>query len=321
MIRHYVVQTLARLAVVGAAGACAAACAVAPQDGNVGSEPISNASNGTGAAEGSTAGAVTTEAAGAKTLLASIALSDTQVIRFWEHSHGVVQVEESGDIDRDLRDAAPGHTTLLRTNIDGMSLADAYRLLAGTTVDEVAIAKLAGADVRLGKLTPARPSNGTGNAETGAPVSSSATASSHHLTPMGLTQCQLTTNSWNWPNDIAWFKNTFCGNDSVSCFANANYWWVDSWASYSYENSWFHATGFEGSFCDSANFDFTLKVTGCDSTTLIFPDVFPLAPRHYNTQNWYTSGCTFSANWDARVNANWTGLDSQVRLGLAVHRQ
>jgi hypothetical protein len=318
MIRHYVTQSLARLAVVGAAGACAAACAAAPQDGGPGSEPLSNSST----VGGTTGGAVTTEAAGTKTLLASIAISDTQVINFWEHTRGVVQVEESGDIDRDLKDAAPGHTTLLRTNIDGMSLVDAYKLLAGATVDDVAVAKLANADVRLGKLTPAKPSNGTGNVATGMPLfSSMPAAGTHTLTPEGLTQCQLTTNSWNWPNDIAWFKNTFCGNDSVSCFANANYWWVDSWANYSYQNSWFHATGFEGSFCDSANFDFTLKVTGCDSTTIIYPDVFPLAPRHYNTQNWYTSGCTFTGDWDAKVNANWTGLDSQIRLGLAVHRQ
>jgi hypothetical protein len=150
---------------------------------------------------------------------------------------------------------------------------------------------------------------------------SSAPSSPHGPTPMGPTQCQLTTWSWDWQNDIAWFKNTFCGNDSVTCFANANFWWVDSSAWYTYQDSWFHATGFEGSFCDSANFDFTLKVNFCDSSTIIYPDVFPLPPRNFNTQNWSVGGCVFRADWDARVNATLSGLDSQARLGLAVHRQ
>jgi hypothetical protein len=302
--------TFVHLGILGVACVIAGCTASTEPSGSQGAEPAAQS-----------AGAVATETPGSKKLLASIQKSDTDVIRFWEHERGVVQIEESGDIDRDLRGDAAGRGALLSTNVDGMSLVEAYKLLAGPSADEAAIATLAEVDGRLGKLTPATPSPRSGGENTGGPPASSDPSSQSGPKPMGLTQCQLTTQSWDWQNDIAWFKNRFCGNDSVTCFANANFWWVDSSAWYTYQDSWFHATGFEGSFCDSANFDFTLKVNFCDSSTIIYPDVFPLPPRNFNTQNWSVGGCVFRADWDARVNATLGGLDSQARLGLAVHRQ
>ena len=263
---------------------------------------------------------VVTESPDSRKLLASVRKSTTQTINFWEHSHGVVQIEDTGSIDQDLRGEAAGRQTLVQTNIDGMSLVDAYKLLAGPAAEQASIATLAEVDGRLGKLNPVAPAQGGGVADTGM-LERSSGPPRQSVSPLNLTQCQQTANSWNWPNDIAWFKNTFCGNDSVTCFANANYGWVDSSAWYTYQNSWFHATGFEGSFCDTATFHYTLKLEGCDSSTIIWPNVYTLNPRYYNTQNWYTSGCVFRADWDAQVDGNWSGQDFQLRLGLAVHRQ
>lgn len=259
-----------------------------------------------------------TPVASSKRLLASIQKSDTQVINFWEHERGVVQVEESASIDADLRDPARG--TLLKTNIDGLSLVDAYKKLAGEAADEASIKTLAAADARLGKLTPASaaPERFVGG---GGQQQTSSLARPEGFGVQTKTQCQITSDGWDWGNDIAWFKDKFCGNDSVTCYANANYWWVQSWASYTWQNSWFHATGFEGSFCNTSVFSYHLEVSFCDTTTLIFPNEYNLAPRHYNTQNWYTSGCTTSADWLAKVTAKTTGQDYQLRLGLAVHRK
>jgi hypothetical protein len=311
--------------ILGAASLIAGCAASTEQpSGNKGEEAIRSvapAAAASGRVEGESAGTVTVEKPESKKLLAAIHQSDTQVIQFWEHANGVVQVVETGAIDADLHDDASPRGSLLRTHIDGMSLVDSYKLLAGAASDEASIAALAEVDGRLGSLTPVMPSQGGDNGSTGIPHASSAPSNPSGPKPMNLTQCQLTTESWDWPNDIAWFKNTFCGNDSTTCFANANYWWVAASEWYTYQNSWFHATGFEGSFCDSATFDYTVKTTDCDSNTVIIPEVFTLEPRHYVTQNWSTSGCIFRADWDAEVSGNWSGLDSQLRLGLAVHHQ
>lgn len=253
-------------------------------------------------------------------LLASIQKSDTQVIRFWEHARGVVQVEESANIDSDLRDPTAARGTLLRTNIDGLSLVDAYKLLAGPAAEAASIRTLAEADGRLGKLTPATAAPER-IIDSGLQQQTSSRARPEGIGVQAKTQCQITADGWDWGNDVAWFKNTFCGNDSVACYANANYWWVQSGAWYTWQNSWFHATGFEGSFCNTSVFSYRLEVSFCDTTTLIFPNTYNLSPRHYNKQNWYTSGCTTRADWNAKVSASSTGQDYQLRLGLAVHRK
>jgi hypothetical protein len=311
--------------ILGAASLIAG-CAVSTEQpsGNEGEETVRSVAPdaaASGRVERESAGTVTVENPESKKLLATIRPSDTQVIQFWEHARGVVQVEETADIDADLRDDASPRRSLLRTNIDGMSLVDSYKLLAGAASDEATIAVLAEVDPRLGSLTPIRPLQAGDNGTTGMSQTGSSPSNPRRVRPDTPTQCQLTTESWDWANDIAWFKNTFCGNDSTTCFANAPYGWVAAGEWYTYQNSWFHATGFAGSFCDGATFEFDVKTTDCDSTTIAIPNIIPLGPRQVNTQNWYTSGCIFRADWYAKVSTNWSGLDSQPRLGLAVHHK
>jgi hypothetical protein len=295
-----------------------AGCAVSTEpSGHKGEEAVRSVAP---AAAAESTSAVTVEKPESKKLLATIHRSDTHVIEFWEHTGGAVQVLETGDIDVDLHDEASLRGSLLRNNIAGMSLVDSYKLLAGAASDEAAIATLAEVDGRLGRLTPV-PLQGGENGSTGMPYTSGGPTNQSGFRPLTPTQCQLTTDSWDWANDIAWFKNTFCGNNSTTCFANANNWWVAASEWYTYQNSWFDATGFEGSFCDSATFFYTIKTTDCDSNTVIRPEVFNLPPRNFVTQNWSTGGCIFRADWDAEVDGNWSGLDWQLRLGLAVHHK
>jgi hypothetical protein len=301
-----------------------AGCAVStePPSGDKGEEAVGSvAAAASGRVEEESAGTVTVEEPGSKKLLATIRQSDTHVIEFWEHTGGAVQVVETGNIDADLHDEASPRRSLLRTNIAGMSLVDSYKLLAGPASDEPTILALAEVDRRLGRLTPIMPSQGgeSGGTEMRTPHTSSANASGPR--PLGLTQCQQTTQTWDWQNDIAWFKNTFCGNDSTSCFANANFSSIGIGEWYTFQNSWFDATGFEGSFCDSGTFNYTIKTKDCDSNTVIRPEVFALGPRNFVTQNWSTSGCIFRTDWNTSIVGNWSGLDSQFRLGLAVHHK
>jgi hypothetical protein len=318
---HIAFQSGLILGVATLIAGCAAS--TEPPSGNGGEETVGSATLAAaapGRVEGESAGTVTVEKPESKKLLATIQQSDTQVIEFWEHTHGVIQVVETGDIDADLHDDASPRRSLLRTNIAGMSLADSYKLLAGAASDEATIAALAGVDRRLGVLTPVAPLQGRANGTTGM-LSSGSTAPSSPggPRPLALRQCQQTTATWDWANDALWFFNTFCGSNSTTCFANANDSWVQGWASYAGGNSWFDATGFEGSFCDSATIDYTITDFACDTGQEVYTPSFTLGPRKYNTQNWLTSGCTKGTNWNAVVYGNWSGLDSQFRLGLAVH--
>jgi hypothetical protein len=64
-----------------------------------------------------------------------------------------------------------------------------------------------------------------------------------------------------------------------------------------------------------------LKLESCNGGIVRYPFSTTLQPRHFNTQNWSTSGCVDRADWSTRVTGNWSGQDYQRRLGLAVHRK
>jgi hypothetical protein len=83
--------------------------------------------------------------------------------------------------------------SLVRTNINGMSLVDAYKLLAGPAADPAAIARLADADSRLGKLTPVPPAQG-GKPGSGSQERTKGPMNHSGATPEGLTQCQQNRN-------------------------------------------------------------------------------------------------------------------------------
>jgi hypothetical protein len=309
-------------AVLGVASLIAG-CAVSTEpSGNKGEEAVQSVAPAAASSrvEEESAGPVTVEKPESKKLLATIHLSDTQVIEFWEHPHGAVQVLETGSIDADLHDEASPRRSLRNTNIAGMSLVDSYKLLAGAASDEAAVATLAEADARLGRLTPVAPLQG-GSGSTGMPHGSSAPSNTSGYKPLTLTQCEQIADSVNWLSDEAWVKNTFCGNNSTTCVTDADWSWAAASEWYTYQNSWFDATGWEGSFCDTATFFYQLKFTDCDSTTIAYPEYFTLNPRTYVTQNWSTGGCIFRADWNAEIDGHWSGQDFQFRLGLAVHHK
>lgn len=260
----------------------------------------------------------------AKKLLASIHHSDTHVIEFWEHELGVIQIGETLNIDRDL---VPGRIMLSQADIEGKSLADAYRLLAGSRGESDVLAKLAEVDARIGPRVAVGAERGDARSSPDdamtlgdAPLAPDPARGAPFRT-LGSTQCQNIADGWDWNADIAWFKNNFCRNDSVACFANAPNTWVGYTAWYKNQNSWFSASGFEGSHCDTAVFTFSLKLEACNGGIVNYPFSATMNPRTGSAQNWSTSGCVRRADWSTRVTGNWSGQDYQRRLGLAVHRK
>jgi hypothetical protein len=216
-----------------------------------------------------------------------------------------------------------GNVTLSGTNITGMRLVDAYRLLAQDKASPELVGTLAKENAVLDNAVPTASSHGDSGESPryGTAAGGSQVATLAGAVPLAKTSCQITSDGWDWNGDIAWFKNNYCGNDSVWCVANGNYsaTWSTAW--YTNQNSWFRATGFEGSFCDSATFYFDLLLHACNGGIVDYPNNIYLGPRQLNTQSWYTQGCTSRADWTAKVTGNWSGQDYQSRLGLAVHRQ
>lgn len=254
-------------------------------------------------------------------LTASLTLSPTHKITFWDYGDGDAMIDEVLNVDSDKN--AP--VRLADMDMKGRTLSDAYLALAGKQAEPSALERLRALDGRVADrakrtvITPelerlmsadaAKPAFGTA-------TTSSAAPSAAVQTPDGVEARQgaaaCAEPSWDWQSDDGWFKNNFCGADSVFCATEY------LWASYGWYRgpTWFKATGFAQSHCSSASWLMQRKNYAGFPTyaiTLFTLANQTLAPRTLNTQEWTTTG---DRSWYAKV-ASTTG---ENRVGLAIHR-
>jgi hypothetical protein len=252
-------------------------------------------------------------------LVATVALSPTHVVQFWDYGHGDAMIDEKLNVDLD-RDTP---SRLADIDMQGKTLADAYLALAHNHGDAATAQRLGELDARVRAraeatvITPEmealiqadlRPASA--GTDTARPSPADDTAS-----PAGLGEARselaCAEPAWDWVGDVGWFKNNFCGADSVFCPTEV------TWATYGWYRgpSWFKATGFAQSHCAGATWLFMRRTYGgfpsygIADTTLAD---FTLAPRTLNTQYWTTTG---DRAWYAKV-ASVTG---ENRTGLAIH--
>jgi hypothetical protein len=253
-------------------------------------------------------------------LTASLTLSPTHKITFWDYGDGDAMIDEVLNVDSDKN--AP--VRLADMDMKGRSLTDAYLTLAGKLAETSAIDKLRALDGRVAdrakrtQITPEMEQLMAADAEKAdystvatkpaAPISTKAPEGVEVRT--GAAACAEP--SWDWQSDDGWFKNNFCGADSVFCATEF------VWASYGWYRgpTWFKATGFAQSHCSSASWLMQRKnYAGFPSygVTLFTLANQTLAPRTLNTQEWTTTG---DRSWFAKV-ASTTG---ENRVALAIHR-
>ncbi len=259
--------------------------------------------------------AVAKPAVASKSLLASLKLSDTHSIEFWEYDGADFSIQEKLDMDRDLKD---GHATLARMASDPKGLLDTYMLFAKDAAEPAAITRLREADEWIASQPPVAIDNHTPRDIIGGDALRSAAPTEHpNALPssagvaVSAQALACTEPAWDWVGDVGWFKNNFCGSDSKYCATEV---W---WASYGWYRgpSWFKATGMAESQCAGARWTFKRRsyggfpFYGIAEDTLIDTN---LTPRQLNTQYWTTTG---DRAWYCKVTSN-TGAN---RTALAVH--
>ena len=262
-----------------------------------------------------------TEVTDERHLLASLDLSDTHKIEFWEYDSGDVLVHEDLHVDRDFIDGRP---TLARMDTANAKLLDIYNNLAGARFSTAIATVLSDADVRTFERAQRSAATRSIEGKTELPVAiqgqiaSSPGAQSPGATvrelPGGIAQAQSAVAcpepAWDWVNDVGWFKDNFCGNSSRACATEGN-WWSYGWFR---GPTNFKATGFAQSHCSAAHWLFKRRAYGgfpfygISEATLAN---FDLAPRHLDTQHWTTTG---DRAWFAKVSSK-TG---ENRTALAV---
>jgi hypothetical protein len=254
-------------------------------------------------------------------LVATVALSDTHVVQFWDYGHGDAMIDERLNIDLD-RDTP---IRLADLDMPGKTLTDVYLALARDGGELAATARLGELDARV--LARARATVVTpemealiqadlrGGAAGTSPDRAPPQPQSDDDAPAGLgvvrSEVACAEPAWDWVGDVGWFKNNFCGADSVFCPTEV------TWASYGWYRgpSWFKATGFAQSHCAGASWLFERRAYGgfpsygIADTTLAD---FVLAPRTLDTQWWTTTG---DRAWYAKV----TSVTGENRTGLAIH--
>jgi hypothetical protein len=260
-----------------------------------------------------------TEATTEGRLLASLQLSETHKVDFFEYADGDLSVKESLNVDKDLGD---GHPTLARMNTTGVKTADIYKSLAGTRFESKIAAVLGGADARnlaLAAQFKARSADQLGadqldQAQFGTEARNHALAE----TPVATTGDTQTVTSaatcaepaWDWVADVGWFKNNFCGANSKFC--------PTEWSSAYYGKRGptdFKATGFAQSHCSSAHWYFKRTSYGGFPFYGIAEKVLAdthLAPRTLATEHWTTTG-------DRKYYASISADAGNNRIALAIH--
>lgn len=256
-----------------------------------------------------------------RTLLASLSVSDTHRIDFWEYASGDVMVNERLNVDRDLADSRP---TLAKMDSKDASLVDIYRHLAGTRFENTVASVLGGADRRnleRARLAPQQAAELPADeavlvqGQMGSPFAASpSSVTARPGLPDGTAQVSsalaCAEPAWDWQNDVGWFKNNFCGSSSKFCATEY------LWASYGWYRGPknFKATGFAQSHCSSAHWLVQRKefggfpFYGISQTNLAN---FDLAPRALDTQHWSTTG---DRSWYAKV----TSTTGENRVALAI---
>jgi hypothetical protein len=251
-------------------------------------------------------------------LVATVNLSQTHVVQFWDYGHGDAMIDEKLNIDMD-RDAPIRVTDI---DMEGKTLTDVYIALVGDRGDAATMQRLGDLDARVlarqrdTVITPEMEKRMQADLQAGASESTVVSPPpSDDEAPAGLgvvrSAVACAEPAWDWLGDVGWFKNNFCGADSKFCATEV------TWASYGWFRgpTWFTATGFAQSHCSAATWLFKRRnYAGFPSfgiTEFTLADT-TLAPRTLNTQSWTTTG---DRAWFAKV----ASVTNANRTGLAIH--
>lgn len=197
-----------------------------------------------------------TEVVEASQLVATVQLSDTHVVKFWDHGDGLARIDETMNVDLD-RDAK---LSLGKMDIEGRALADIYKVFAADRTDVSAIQRLHQVDLRVAArakqelLNPeTQPTQIPGDA---LPASGFAVPPGARVgisTPDGVEVRQnavvaCAEPAYDWQGDVGWFKTNFCGNDAVFCPTEVG-WATNGFTKYL---TFYRSTAFNQSFCTTA---------------------------------------------------------------------
>jgi len=194
-------------------------------------------------------------------LVASVQLSPTHTIAFWDHGDGQGQIEES--LHADLDRAAP--LTLARMKMDGRPLAQIYTIFAADKADPAVISRLDGMDRLALQSVLAHPpagalvtpllhvNAGASPVPAAAPSDPVATAGTPESVESRRSAATCSEPNVDWTGDATWFRDNFCNDLFNNWLCDANHFGWESWGWYGWLN-YFKAQDFNQSFCVTNQF-------------------------------------------------------------------
>jgi len=224
-------------------------------------------------------------------VLATVQLSATHSVRFFESSDGDLEVLESLHADRDA-----GQPSVAALDTDRVTLAEIHRhLRPGVRVPDELIAADTRASVRVpAPVDPPLPADAFSVADAMASIVE------------GVAEAVAVSFYWDWVADEAWFRQYFYTGGHDGYFA-ANAWWVH--VTKYRMTSWYKASAFNQSFEGNAWFrvkrSYSCFPGTCSSTKVSEPVANRMVTTYLGT--------------DARARQAWMdGSGVNYRVGLAV---
>jgi hypothetical protein len=199
------------------------------------------------------AGDATAETGETSELVASIELSPTHIVKFWDHGEGRGSIQETRHADYDR--AAP--LRLDNINIDGRPLSELYQIFAAEKSRPEVVTKLRAIDTLAARTLlesgpdalAATPLSLTARAGSSPmPVQHSGTPASAAGVEVRQAAATCVEPDWDWAGDATWFADNFCNDawNNWHCQSNMLGW--QSWGWYGWLN-YFKVSDFNQSFC------------------------------------------------------------------------
>lgn len=261
-----------------------------------------------------------------RTLLGSVQLTETHVVRFWELEPGNVLVEESGRLGLDGENSRPAFA--VERLQPGATLAEIYLSLRPGTPESAVLTKLRAADRRIARQAHkatrrtaredlpvvARPDGitmGVNGPDMLRPVADLASPEPVQLASLANPELPkpLSHHEWDWIADASWFVQNFCNAGQFKwCATNVT--WAHSAA---IESGWFQSWGFAAGFHATARYYGKYRSCGgwgpwydCSWKTA-FDE--PIQPRFLRGYYWTSNGKRY---------VNIDGNQPAPHIGLAV---
>lgn len=253
-------------------------------------------------------------------IVATVHVSDTHTVSFLDYGEGQAGIQETLDLDKD-KDAP---VKLVGMSLEGRTLSDIYRLFAGQHPDAILLGNLQALDAHVAEVartTTVTPETqkiiASDTSFTSPPAAESARAplksvATKLAAPAGIEAQQSAVAcgepAWDWTTDDGWFKDNFCGPTSKACYTQVT-WANTGW----HVGGWFTATGFDQSFCSTANWNVQKKIYGGFPSYGIAIQTLvntTLQPRTLQTSAWtnISSSHAYFAQVTSTTGSNATGL-------------